>query len=234
MPTRSRLVSVLLALVISGAIAQAGELKGRGHTWTFEANAGAAVIDSGFDAVFFNYTVPSGAKVPPTSPDNLDSLIPTLGFRVGYNFTRFFGLELSAAGGETSVGEATTFFLEEDLTNPLSVREQILDEQTAVTPLIRGRISAIDYDYLGGTLTAVFSFNNRPTSRWTFYFALGGGAYSLDTDTGAFNDCLSGADVRFTTDPSVRIFNDLKESEVTVPNLFDREPDNPLRISRFD
>ncbi|MFQ5718202.1 MAG: hypothetical protein ACE5IK_01505 [Acidobacteriota bacterium] len=232
MPTQRFLVAALGAVLLSGGLAHAAELEGRGHTWNFEVNAGGAFLDGGFGPSVLGYTVPSSliGKVPNTRPDNLDSTIVTLGFRAGYNFTRFFGVEMSAASGSTSVGDKSVFTLEPALQFPVATRTRILQEQAAVIPVINDRLTSIDYDYLGGTVTAVFSFNNRPTSRWTLYFELGGGVYSLDTDTEAFNECATGATATVFTDPSARIFN----GDPNAQSSPDRTPDNPQQISGFD
>jgi hypothetical protein len=227
---RAGLALVLLALL--PGVSSAEELEGRARTWELAANVGITVLDAGFDAEVFGYTLRASGKVPPTNPDNLDSEIATFGIRASYNFTRYFGLELSGYTGTAEIGDNTEIWLVQDFTVPPQIRPQLLAEQTAAAPGIESAIEGREFDYYNGTFTSVFSFNNKPTSRWVWYFVLGGGYFSLDPDTAAFNECQGGEAAIIRGDPSMPIYNpDPRQPDQPKPNDDGfAYPDNPEQI----
>jgi len=201
----ARSLSTLVGLlsVLIPVLSWADKLEGRARTWEFGVDVGSSFLDAGFDPEFLGYTVQSSRAVPETSPDNLDGTVPTLGVWASYSFTRFFGLEMSGVTGSTEIGSETKFVLEPDFNiadNATRLKELAEREQTA--PGIATALTGREFDYLSGSLVAVFSFNNQPTSKWVFSGILGGGSFSLDTNTVAFN---GGSSCVGTTNPNADV-----------------------------
>ncbi len=222
-PTTSGLV--LAALLMLPGLGHAEEPRGRSHTWDLEATAGMSFLDSGFNAKVMGYRLVTPtlgtSKVPPTEADHLEVSIPTLGLRVGYNFTRYFSLELGGVLGETEVGSDTKIRLEENFTLAnAALRQTVLAQQTATAPGILAAYESLDFDYTNANLMGVFKFNNRTTSRWVFYGSFGGGYFSLNPNSAPFNAC----DVQVVTDPSIDPFND-DPNDVANPDFFQDNPE---------
>ncbi len=226
MLSRSRAGWLVAAAALLPVLSGAGELQGRGGTWELGANVGLTALDGGFDAGFLGYTLGTNSKVPPNNPDNLDSIVPVVGMRAAYNATRYFAVELSVESGTAEVGTESTFPVVEDFTLPAQVRTRQFAEQTAAVPGMRAAIESLEYDYVNAGLTSIFNFNNRLTSRWVFYGVLGGGAFTLNADTGAWNDCNPQV---IPNHPAAIAFN----PSTIDPNRFpgtDPFIDNPNRI----
>jgi len=219
--SRFRSGLALLVLLSLPVLSAAAELEGRGRTWELGADIGASFLDAGFDETVFGYTVQSTSKVPDTELDNLNTTVPTLGFRAGYNFTRVFGLEMSVQGGRTEIGSGTKFSIQENFTLPPVIRKQIVAEQRVAVPGMQAALRVPEFTYLNGGFTSVFNFNNKPNSRFVFYLVLGGGYFTIDANTTAFNDCAEG-DAAIVHDPNIPIYNGGAGA--------DEFPDNPKQI----
>jgi len=201
---------VVAALLVLPGLGRAEEPRGRARTWDLEASAGMSYLDTGFDGKLLGYRItnlPAAGtnKIPPTDADHLTTAIPTLGLRAGYNFTRYFALELSGATGKTEVGDNTKFTLQENFAIPGGVeqRKTVLAQQTATAPQILASYASLDFDYSTANMMGVFKFNNRTTSRWVFYGTLGGGFFSLNPNTKAYNAC----NPTVVVDPTINPYN---------------------------
>jgi hypothetical protein len=219
--SRFRSGLALLVLLSLPVLSAAAELEGRGRTWELGADIGASFLDAGFDETVFGYTIQSTSKVPDTDLDNLNTTVPTLGFRAGYSFTRVFGLEFSVQGGRTEVGSDTSFSIQENFTLPPDIRKQIVAEQEEAVPGMKAALGVPEFTYLNGGFTSVFNFNNQPNSRFVWYVVLGGGYFSIDANTADFNDCNEG-DAAIVHDPNIPILNGGAGA--------DEFPDNPEQI----
>ncbi|MCZ6650931.1 MAG: hypothetical protein O7D35_09710 [Acidobacteria bacterium] len=218
---------VLAALLVLPGLGHAEEPRGRARTWDIEPTAGVSYLDSGFDAKLMGYRLgrlPAAgtSKIPPTDEDHLETTIPTLGLRVGYNFTRFFALELGGVLGETEVGDGTKFILEENFALPggSAQRKTQLAQQTATAPGILAAFDTLNFDYTNANMMGVFKFNNRTTSRWVFYGSVGGGYFSLNPDSTPYNEC----NTQVVFDPTIDPFND-DPNDLFNPDLFEDNPD---------
>ena len=200
---------VLAALLVLPGLGYAEQPRGRARTWDIEPTFGVSFLDSGFDAEFLGYGIanlPAGGteKVPPTQADHLEGAIPTLGLRVGYNFTRYFALELGGVMGETEIGDGTEFVLEPNFNIVEAARRStVLAQQTATAPGILAAYDSLDFDYSNANMMGVFKFKNRTTSRWVFYGSIGGGFFSINPKSAQFNEC----DPQVVVDPSLSPFN---------------------------
>lgn len=216
---------ILGALLVFPGLSHAEDPRGRARTWEIEAIGGVSVLDSGFNGKVLGYRLLTRAlgtsKVPPTKTDHLETVIPTFGLRVGYNFTRFFALELGGVMGETEVGDGTDFILEENLSiKTVAQRQTVLAQQTATAPQILAAFDNLDFDYTNANMMGVFKFNNRATSRWVFYGSVGGGFFSINPNSKSFNDC----DVQTVFDPNINPFND-DPNDLFNPDLFQDNPE---------
>ncbi|MCZ6599937.1 MAG: hypothetical protein O7A07_03775 [Acidobacteria bacterium] len=234
---------VLAALLVLPGLGHAEEPRGRARTWDIGPTAGVSYLDAGFDAKLMGYRLgrlPAAgtSKIPPTDEDHLETTIPTLGLRVGYNFTRFFALELSGVLGETEVGDGTKFILEENFALPggSAQRKTQLAQQTATAPGILAAFDTLNFDYTNANMMGVFKFNNRATSRWVFYGSVGGGYFSLNPDSTPYNECntvtVSDRSINpVTGEPNVDPYNGDPNANFNPdpPDLFQDNPEQ-LRV----
>jgi hypothetical protein len=228
MRCRTILGVILFSLVASQVPVRAEELQGRARTWDIEPMVGFSVLDTGFDRNLLGYDLQAGgSKIPPTTADHLDTMVPTFGARFGYSFTRYFALELTTLAGTTQVGEDTQIILEENFATKSPQRQINLQQQTAAAPRILAAYDTLDFDYTNSNMVGVFKFNNAKTSKVVFYGTLGGGYFALNPDTAAWNDCRGGDDV-LVFDPTIDPYNGDPDDPFN-PDLFEDNPDQ-LRV----
>ena len=247
---RWRLLCCLATALIGVGGARAADPEGRARTWEFGFAAGTSVLDGGFNSSILGYTVPFRAqdrpRTPIVEPDNLDTMVPTFGFRVGYSVTPWLTFELNTAMGSTVVGAESTVTAVANLELDPTPRTVDFKEQQQMIPGIYSALENIEYDVTTSSLMSQFNFRNRPEEKFVFYFSVGGGFASLNANTGDFNDCPTGPDVPviIADDPALagdQDGNGRVESPEQV-DIFDFDPnfnsdppivENPAHIDSF-